>query len=96
MDWPLVSFASHHPCLAPGTPYNDYEQIHQLHVVSAGSRARLQENHKLLSEVKFAVQHTQRRPRELTLIKCTRKNCTFCTAHPVLRTTQAMKEIRVN
>ena len=56
--------SSHHPCLAPGTPYNDYEQIHQL--VSAGSRARLQENPELLSEVKFAVQHTQKRPRELT------------------------------
>ena len=83
----------HHPCLAPSSPFHDCVKVHSL--TSAGSKARLQEHPALLAEIQFVVKHVKRRPRELTLIKCTDQSCTFCKVHPV-RAGHAMAEIHAN
>ena len=81
--------STHHPCLSEGSPYTDYEHVHPL--VSTGTK--LSSKPELLAEIDFAVKHTYRRPRELSLVKCTLKSCTFCSRNPV-RAVKSMEEIR--
>ena len=80
------------PCLEQeDRKYTDYGLVHK--VVADGSLVTLQRNPELHEELKFAVKHSERRLREITVKKCEDSECDWCVRHPV-RAKHAMAFVR--
>ena len=80
------------PCLGrEDRAYTDYPEVHK--VAADGSRTTFQAHQDVKEELEFAVRHTERRLREITVKKCTNTDCNWCTSHPV-RATNAIDFVR--
>ena len=73
--------SKHQACTQQSSPFNDYDTVHD--IISSGSKARITGNPDLHRELKFAVNHAFKNPRELCIVKCEQKTCLHCSTHPV-------------
>ena len=57
--------SKHQACTQQSSPFNDYDTVHD--IISSGSKARITGNPDLHRELKFAVNHAFKNPRELCI-----------------------------
>ena len=65
-------------CLDAEAPYTDYEEISEL----LKHPGRLRTHKELMSELKFALSHGDRRNGEFTIMKCVKQSCRHCSSKP--------------
>ena len=70
--------------LEVNAPFNDYDEIHKL---LSGSMNVLRKHTELINEIKFMVNHMERKSHEIIFSKCNNSNCFHCSKLPTVSTT---------